>query len=52
LRRSAAVEAAAKVMGTRTDLEIFGMLAKEMKLNLGIWLPKGAGGDPAERTWI
>jgi NADH-quinone oxidoreductase subunit G len=30
---------AAKVMGTKTDLEIFGLIAKEMKLNLGIWLP-------------
>jgi NADH-quinone oxidoreductase subunit G len=30
---------AAKVMGAKTDLEIFGMLAKEMKLNLGIWFP-------------
>ena len=30
---------AAKVMGTKTDLEIFGAIAKEMKLNLGIWLP-------------
>jgi NADH-quinone oxidoreductase subunit G len=30
---------AAKVMGAKTDLEIFGMLAKEMDLHLGIWLP-------------
>jgi anaerobic selenocysteine-containing dehydrogenase len=30
---------AIKVMGTKTDLEIFGLIAKEMKLNLGIWLP-------------
>jgi NADH-quinone oxidoreductase subunit G len=30
---------AVKVMGAKTDLEIFGMLAKEIKLNLGIWLP-------------
>jgi NADH-quinone oxidoreductase subunit G len=30
---------AAKVMGTKTDLEIFGMITKELKLNLGIWLP-------------
>jgi NADH-quinone oxidoreductase subunit G len=30
---------AAKVMGAKTDLEIFGLIAKEMKLNLGIWLP-------------
>jgi NADH-quinone oxidoreductase subunit G len=30
---------AAKVMGAKTDLEIFGMIAREMKLNLGIWLP-------------
>ena len=27
------------VMGTKTDLEICGLIAKEMKLNLGIWLP-------------
>ena len=31
---------AIKVMGTKTDLEIFGQLAKEMGLNLGIWLPE------------
>jgi len=30
---------AVKVMGTKTDLEIMGTIAKEMKLNLGIWLP-------------
>jgi NADH-quinone oxidoreductase subunit G len=30
---------AVKVMGTKTDLEIFGLIAKEMGLNLGIWLP-------------
>jgi len=30
---------AAKVMGAKTDLEIFGLIAKEMRLNLGIWLP-------------
>ncbi|MGD1095098.1 MAG: NADH-quinone oxidoreductase subunit NuoG [Bryobacteraceae bacterium] len=30
---------AIKVMGTKTDLEIFGLIAKEMKLNLDIWLP-------------
>ena len=30
---------AAKVMGTKTDLEIAGSIAKEMGLNLGIWLP-------------
>ena len=30
---------AIKVMGTKTDLEIFGQIAKEMRLNLGIWLP-------------
>jgi NADH-quinone oxidoreductase subunit G len=30
---------ALKVMGTKTDLEIFGQIAKEMGLNLGIWLP-------------
>ena len=31
---------AAKVMGTKTDLEIAGSIAKEMGLNLGIWLPE------------
>jgi len=31
---------AAKVMGTKTDLEIVGSIAKEMGLNLGIWLPE------------
>ncbi len=30
---------AIKVMGTKTDLEIIGQIAKEMGLNLGIWLP-------------
>jgi NADH-quinone oxidoreductase subunit G len=30
---------AVKVMGTKTDLEIMGLIAKEMKLDLGIWLP-------------
>ncbi len=30
---------AISVMGTKTDLEIFGQIAKEMGLNLGIWLP-------------
>jgi NADH-quinone oxidoreductase subunit G len=30
---------APKVMGAKTDLEIFGLIAKEMQLNLGIWLP-------------
>jgi NADH-quinone oxidoreductase subunit G len=30
---------AVKIMGTKTDLEIMGSIAKEMKLNLGIWLP-------------
>jgi NADH-quinone oxidoreductase subunit G len=30
---------AAKVMGAKADLEIFGLIAKEMGLNLGIWLP-------------
>lgn len=29
---------AAKTMGTKTDLEIIGLIAKEMGLNLGIWL--------------
>jgi len=30
---------AIRVMGTKTDLEIVGSVAKEMGLNLGIWLP-------------
>jgi NADH-quinone oxidoreductase subunit G len=30
---------AAKVMGAKTDLEIMGNIAREMGLNLGIWLP-------------
>jgi NADH-quinone oxidoreductase subunit G len=30
---------AVKVMGTKADLEIMGLIAKEMKLDLGIWLP-------------
>jgi NADH-quinone oxidoreductase subunit G len=30
---------AVRKMGTKTDLEIFGLIAKEMNLNLGIWLP-------------
>jgi NADH-quinone oxidoreductase subunit G len=36
---------AAKVMGTKTDLEIMGSIAKEMKLNLGIWLPDKVFGE-------
>ena len=31
---------AIKVMGAKTDLEIMGSIAKEMGLNLGIWLPE------------
>jgi NADH-quinone oxidoreductase subunit G len=31
---------AVKAMGTKTDLEIMGLIAKEMKLDLGIWLPE------------
>ncbi len=31
---------ALKIMGTKTDLEIVGSIAKEMGLNLGIWLPE------------
>jgi NADH-quinone oxidoreductase subunit G len=30
---------AVKVMGTKTDLEIIGSIIKELKLNMGIWLP-------------
>jgi NADH-quinone oxidoreductase subunit G len=31
------VHAAAKTMGVKTDLEIMGLIAREMKLNLGVW---------------
>ena len=31
---------ATKFMGAKTDLEIMGSIAKEMGLNLGIWLPE------------
>jgi NADH-quinone oxidoreductase subunit G len=31
---------ALKVMGAKSDLEIMGLIAKEMKLNLGVWLPE------------
>jgi NADH-quinone oxidoreductase subunit G len=30
---------AVNVMGTKTDLEIMGLIAKEMGLSLGVWLP-------------
>ena len=30
---------ALKTMGTKSSLEIFGLIAKEMELDLGIWLP-------------
>ena len=33
------LKAAVKVMGTKTDLEICGLIAKEMGVSLGIWLP-------------
>ncbi|HUA87049.1 MAG TPA: NADH-quinone oxidoreductase subunit NuoG [Bryobacteraceae bacterium] len=33
------LKSALKVMGAKTDLEIFGLIAKEMGLHLGIWLP-------------
>ena len=33
------LKAAAKVMGTKSDLEIIGLLAKEMGANIGVWLP-------------
>jgi NADH-quinone oxidoreductase subunit G len=32
-------KAAVKVMGTKSDLEIIGLLAKEMGANVGVWLP-------------
>ena len=31
---------AVKTMGTKSDLEICGLIAREMKLDLGIWLPE------------
>jgi NADH-quinone oxidoreductase subunit G len=31
---------AVKVMGAKSDLEIMGLIAKEMGLNLGVWLPE------------
>ena len=33
------LKAAIKVMGTKTDLEIIGLLAKEMGAHIGVWLP-------------
>jgi len=33
------LKAGLKVMGTKPDLEIMGLLSKEMGINLGIWLP-------------
>ena len=30
---------AAKVMGTKSDLEIIGLISKEMGRNIGIWTP-------------
>lgn len=33
------LHAAARTMGVKTDLEIIGLIAKEMKINLGIWSP-------------
>jgi NADH-quinone oxidoreductase subunit G len=33
------LKAGPKVMGTKPDLEIFGLIQKEMGLNLGIWKP-------------
>jgi NADH-quinone oxidoreductase subunit G len=32
-------KAAVKVMGAKSDLEIIGLLAKEMGANIGVWLP-------------
>jgi NADH-quinone oxidoreductase subunit G len=34
------LKSAIKVMGAKTDLEICGLIVKEMGLNLGIWLPE------------
>jgi NADH-quinone oxidoreductase subunit G len=33
------MKAAAKVVGVKTDLEIFGLIGKELGLQLGIWTP-------------
>jgi NADH-quinone oxidoreductase subunit G len=33
------LKAGAKVVGVKSDLEIFGLLGKELGLNLGIWTP-------------
>ncbi len=33
------LHAAGQTMGSKPDLEIMGLIAKEMKLNLGIWSP-------------
>jgi len=34
------LKSAIKVMGAKTDLEICGLIAKEMGLNVGIWMPE------------
>jgi NADH-quinone oxidoreductase subunit G len=34
------LKSAIKTMGAKTDLEIMGLIAREMGLNLGIWLPE------------
>ncbi len=34
------LKSGARVMGVKTDLEIMGLLSKEMDLNLGIWTPE------------
>ena len=34
------VKKAAKVVGAKADLEIFGLIAKEMKINVGMWSPE------------
>ena len=42
-----------QVMGTKPDLEILGLLSKEMGVNLGMWSAgQGAGRDSRERTWL
>lgn len=39
------VHAAAKTMGAKPDLEIYGLIAREMGLNLGVWLAKNVLDD-------
>ena len=36
---------AAKVVGAKTDLEIFGLIARELRINVGIWSPEKVFGE-------